>query len=285
MTEGRVRGASGAAARDRTTAATSSSVPHRGQSARAADPTALMAVVTARLLRDGECVFVGIGLPNVACNLARRLHAPNLQMLYESGVYGADPERQPLSIGDPCLVTGAVAVTGMAQVFTLFLQRGLVDVGVLGAAQVDRYGNVNTTVIGEYGSPRVRLPGSGGACEIAHLARATLILAPLRRRSFPERVDFVTSPGFLQGGRDARARRGIAGGGPRAVITDRCVLRPDPDSGELLLSELYPGVSEAEVRAEIQWPLRAATEVGCTPPPTPEELAVLQRLRPAAAAP
>jgi len=234
----------------------------------------LMSVAAARELRDGECVFVGIGLPNVACNLAKRQHAPNLQMIYEAGVYGAAPERQPLSIGDPCLVTGAVAVCSMADIFTLYLQRGNVDVGVLGGAQVDRRGNINTTVIGSYESPKVRLPGSGGACEIALLAKATLIVTPLSKRAFPERVDFVTSPGFLGGG-DERQRLGIRGGGPRAVITNRCVFRFE--DGEMTLAALYPGVDVETVRAEVGWDdLRVAGDLVTVPAPTAEELRVIR---------
>lgn len=238
-------------------------------------PSELMTVVAARELGDGECVFVGIGLPNVACNLARRRHAPSLQMIYEAGVFGAAPERQPLSIGDPCLVTGAAAICSMYEIFNHYLQRGLIDVGVLGGAQVDRFGNINTTVIGDYGAPKVRLPGSGGACEIAHLARSLMIVVPLRRRAFPERVDFVTSPGHLDGG-DARRRRGIRGGGPRIVITDRCVLRFAPDSREMTLDAVYPGVDPETVRAEVGWDLRMADEPEIVDPPEEAELRIIR---------
>src|SRR5512142_2999172 len=167
----------------------------------------LMTINSARLLRDGDVVFVGVGLPNLACNLARRTHAPNLTMIYEAGVIGAQPARLPLSIGDPTLVTGAASICSMYEIFALYLQRGLIDVGFLGGAQIDRYGNINTTVIGPYGQPKVRLPGSGGACEIATSARRTLIIGTHQRRRFPERVDFVTSPGYLEGRAD-RTRRG-----------------------------------------------------------------------------
>ena len=160
-----------------------------------------MAAVAARELRDGEVVFVGIGLPNLACNLARATHAPNLVLIYESGAVGASPSRLPVSIGDPALVTGSLMVCGMADVFQLFLQNGRIEVGFLGGAQVDRYGNINTTVIGSYERPAVRLPGSGGAAEIAVHARRTLIVAKLNPRAFPEQVDFVTSPGQGRGGR------------------------------------------------------------------------------------
>src|SRR5919108_6061806 len=155
----------------------------------------MMASVAARELADGEVVFVGIGLPNLACNLARATHAPNLVLIYESGAVGAVPERLPVSIGDPALVTGSLMVSGMADVFQCLLQNGRIEVGFLGGAQVDRYGNINTTVIGSYEHPKVRLPGSGGAAEIAIHARRTLIVAKVSARGFPERVDFLTSPG------------------------------------------------------------------------------------------
>src|SRR5213594_1120977 len=157
----------------------------------------MMASVAARELADGEVVFVGIGLPNLACNLARATHAPNLVLIYESGAVGASPSRLPVSIGDPALVTGSLMVCGMADVFQLLLQNGRIEVGFLGGAQVDRYGSINTTVIGDYARPTVRLPGSGGACEIAINARRIFVIMPQTRRSFVERVDFVTSPGHL----------------------------------------------------------------------------------------
>src|SRR5881409_179945 len=175
----------------------------------------MMAAVAARELRDGEVVFVGIGLPNLACNLARATHAPNLVLIYESGALGAVPERLPLSIGDPALVTGSLMVCGMADVFQLFLQNGRIEVGFLGGAQVDRYGNINTTVIGPYKRPAVRLPGSGGAAEIAIHAKRTLIVSKLNPRAFPERVDFITSPGR------AHAARHLSRRGPPAALVIR----------------------------------------------------------------
>src|SRR5918997_7000649 len=167
-------------------------------------PAEMMTAVAARELRDGEVVFVGIGLPNLACNLARAIHAPNLVLIYESGAVGAVPERLPVSVGDPALVTGSLMVCSMADVFQLFLQNGRIDVGFLGGAQVDRYGNINTTVLGEYHRPAVRLPGSGGAPEIAIHARRTLVVARLDKRAFPESVDFITSPGHGAHGRTRR---------------------------------------------------------------------------------
>src|SRR5216110_806052 len=181
----------------------------------------MMAAVAARELRDGEVVFVGIGLPNLACNLARATHAPNLVLIYESGAVGAVPERLPVSIGDPALVTGSLMVCGMADVFQLFLQNGRIEVGFLGGAQVDRYGNIDTTVIGPYDRPKVRLPGSGGACEIAINARKVFVIMPQSTRTFVRTVDFVTSPGHQPEGRPATWR----GSGPTVVVTGLGVYR------------------------------------------------------------
>ena len=222
----------------------------------------MMAVVAARELRDGEVVFVGIGLPNLACNLARRTHAPNLVMIYESGAVGATPSRLPVSIGDPALVTGSLMVCDMADVFQLFLQNGRIEVGFLGGAQVDRHGNINTTVIGNYDRPTVRLPGSGGAAEIAIHAQRTLIVSKLSPRAFPERVDFVTSPG-------QRVQR---------VITDKGVLEPDGAGGDLVLTGLYPGVAAADVKAGVGWTLRSRPSLARLDPPTRVELQLLREV-------
>jgi glutaconate CoA-transferase, subunit B len=222
----------------------------------------MMAVVAARELADGEVVFVGIGLPNLACNLARRTHAPNLVLVYESGAVGATPSRLPVSIGDPALVTGSLMVCGMADVFQLFLQNGRIEVGFLGGAQVDRYGNINTTVIGDYRHPTVRLPGSGGAAEIAIHAQRVLIISKLSPRTFPERVDFVTSPG-------QRVAK---------VITDKAVLERDENSGELVLAALYPGVTVEDVLAGVGWELRRRASLDCVEPPTPTDLRLLREV-------
>ena len=235
-----------------------------------------MAAVAARELADGEVVFVGIGLPNLACNLARATHAPNLVLIYESGAVGAVPERLPVSIGDPALVTGSLMVCGMADVFQLFLQNGRIEVGFLGGAQVDRYGNINTTVIGPYERPRVRLPGSGGAAEIAIHARRTVIVSKLSPRAFPEQVDFVTSPGHRSGGVRRDALR-MPGAGPVRVITDKAILAAD-ETGELILAALYPGVTVAEVTHSVGWPLAAGRDVGCVDPPTARDLELLRRV-------
>jgi glutaconate CoA-transferase subunit B len=234
----------------------------------------LMTVNAARLLLDGDAVFVGVGLPNLACNLAQRTHAPNLMMIYEAGVVGARPARLPLSIGDPTLVSGASLVCSMYEIFTLYLQRGNVDVGFLGGAQIDRYGNINATVIGDYDSPKVRLPGSGGSMEIAGWANRCYIITPHQKRRFPEKVDFATSAGFLNG-RAERQATGVRGGGPQAVVTNLGILTPDV-SGEMILSALHPGVTVEQVQQNTGWPLRIAESVRCTDPPTPEELRILR---------
>jgi glutaconate CoA-transferase subunit B len=237
----------------------------------------MMASVAARELADGEVVFVGIGLPNLACNLARATHAPNLVLIYESGAVGAVPERLPVSIGDPALVTGSLMVCGMADVFQCFLQNGRIEVGFLGGAQVDRWGNINTTVIGDYAHPKVRLPGSGGASEIAAHARRTLIMAKLDARAFPEQVDFLTSPGHRCRGVPRRAL-GLPGAGPVKVITDKAILEADPKSGELVLAALYPGVRADEVRAGVGWPLVVRTTLLEIAPPSARELQLLREV-------
>jgi glutaconate CoA-transferase, subunit B len=231
----------------------------------------MMIVAAARALAGARTVFVGVGMPNIACNLARRTVAPELELIYEAGVYGARPARLPLSIGDPTLVSGATAAVSQADLFGLYLQGGLVEVALLGGAQIDRFGNLNTTVIGDYGRPKVRLPGSGGACEIATSAQRTFMIMRLKRRAFVERLDFVTSPGHLDGG-EARARLGLTGAGPALVITDLALLDFDNPEREMQLVATHPGVSVDQVLAEVGWPLRVAPEVTATPEPSAEEL-------------
>lgn len=235
----------------------------------------MMATVSARELRDGEVVFVGIGLPNLACNLARVTHAPNLTLIYESGAVGAVPERLPVSIGDPALVTGSAMIATMADVFQYFLQGGKIDVGFLGGAQIDRWGNVNTTVIGDYAKPKVRLPGSGGALEIAVHSKRTLLMSKLSKRVFPENVDFVTSPGHRYKGK-SRASFGMPGAGPIKVITDMCILEVDLDSGEMVLAALYPGVRIDDVRENVGWALKARDSLSEVAPPSSEDLRLLR---------
>ena len=236
--------------------------------------TELMIINAARLLKDGDQVFVGVGIPNLACNLARRTHAPNLQMIYEAGVIGARPNRLPLSIGDPTLVSGALAVCSMFEVFSLYLQRGNIDVGFLGGAQIDQFGNINATVIGDYQHPKVRLPGSGGSMEIAAWANRCYIITPHQLRRFPARVDFHTSAGFLEGG-DDRAKTGVRGSGPQAVVTNLGILKPDAN-GELVLAALHPGCSFEQAQANTGWELKQAETMAYTAAPTAEELRILR---------
>ena len=240
-------------------------------------PAEMMTAVAARELSDGEVVFVGIGLPNLACNLARATHAPNLVLIYESGAVGAVPERLPVSIGDPALVTGSLMVCSMADVFQLLLQNGRIEVGFLGGAQIDRYGNINTTVVGPYEHPTVRLPGSGGSAEIAIHARRTLVVTRLDRRAFPEAVDFITSPGHCVKGR-RRQELGMPGAGPTRVVTDKAILEADSESGELILASLYPGVEAVEVEQRVGWQLRRRPKLSETSPPTERELSLLREV-------
>ncbi|MBI5243650.1 MAG: CoA-transferase subunit beta [Elusimicrobia bacterium] len=236
-----------------------------------------MACVAARELKDGEVVFVGIGLPNLACNLARSTHAPNLILIYESGAIGAAPERLPVSIGDPALVTGSMMVCGMADVFQSLLQNGRIQVGFLGGAQIDKYGNINTTVVGSYEKPKVRLPGSGGASEIAVHARRTLIISKLSPRAFPERVDFITSPGQRSKGK-SRKEWGMPGAGPLKVITDKCILEADPETGEMVLAALYPGVAAEDVKRNVGWDMKVRPSLGSVEPPSERELKLLREV-------
>lgn len=234
----------------------------------------LMTINAARLLRDGDVVFVGVGLPNLACNLARRTHAPSLVMIYEAGVIGAQPARLPLSIGDPTLVSGALSVCSMYEIFTLYLQRGNIDVGFLGGAQIDRFGNINATVIGDYHHPKVRLPGSGGSMEIAAWANRCYIMTPHQVRRFPERVDFRTSAGFLDG-RPEREAAKLRGQGPQAVVTNLGLLEPD-ENGELTLTALHPDIEVEQVRENTGWELKVASQLQITDPPRDQELSILR---------
>lgn len=235
----------------------------------------LMIVNAARLLKDGDVVFVGVGQPNLACNLAKRTHAPNLVMIYEAGVIGAEPARLPLSIGDPTLVSGALSVVSMYDIFANYLQRGNVDVGFLGGAQIDRYGNINATLVGtDYDHPKVRLPGSGGAQEIAAWANRCYIMTPHQKRRFPEKVDFLTSAGYLNG-TGGRERAGLRGKGPLAVVTDLGLLEPD-ETGELVLTALHPGKTVEMARENTGWELKVADALKTTEPVTDRELQILR---------
>jgi glutaconate CoA-transferase subunit B len=238
-------------------------------------PSELMIVNASRALQGNRVVFVGVGLPNIACNLARRDHSPDLELVYESGVFGAHPARLPLSIGDPTLVSDATSVTGMSDLFMLYLQGGLVDVALLGGAQIDRYGNLNTTVVGDYANPKTRLPGSGGACEIAINAKQIFMIMRLKKRAFVEKLDFVTSPGHLEGG-DSRKHLRLPGRGPQIVITDRALFNFDNLDHEMTLIEVAPGETAASIQAEVSWPLRISPDLKEMTPPTPAEFTIMR---------
>ena len=238
----------------------------------------MMAVAAARRLADGTVCFVGIGLPSRAANLARATHAPKCVLIYESGTIGAKPRHLPLSIGDGELAETADAVVSVPEIFGYWLQGGRIDVGFLSAAQIDRFGNLNSTVIGDYSAPKVRLPGGGGAPEIAASCRETLVMLQHSRRAFVERIDFVTTVGYGDGP-GARERYGLTGRGVTAVITDLCVLEPDPATCELTLTALHPGVSADDVRGATGWPLRVAEHVEVGAPPSAEELEALRALK------
>jgi glutaconate CoA-transferase subunit B len=239
----------------------------------------MMTVAAARALAGHVSCFVGIGLPSVAANLARRTVNPDLVLIYESGTIGARPTRPPLSIGDGELAETADAVVSVPEMFNYWLQPGRVDVGFLGAAQLDKYANINTTVIGpDYHAPRTRLPGAGGAPEIAASCREVFVVVRQGRRTFVPRVDFRTSVGYGDGP-GHRERLGLPGRGPVLVITDLGILEPDPASCELTLTHLHPGVTVEQARAATGWELAVADDLRETAPPTGAELAALRELQ------
>ncbi|MCB8922551.1 MAG: CoA-transferase subunit beta [Ardenticatenaceae bacterium] len=234
-----------------------------------------MIVNASRALQGNRVVFVGVGLPNIACNLARRSHSPDMELVYESGIFGAHPARLPLSIGDPTLVSDATSVTNISDLFMLYLQGGLVDVALLGGAQIDRFGNLNTTVVGDYAQPKVRLPGSGGACEIAINAKKIFMIMRLSKRAFVQKLDFVTSPGHLDGG-DARPALGLPGAGPQIVITDRAIFDFDNAEREMTLIEVAEGETAESIQALVGWPLHISPNLREITPPTADELAIIR---------
>ena len=236
----------------------------------------LMISASARALQGERVVFVGVGMPNIACNLARRTVAPDLELVYESGVFGARPARLPISIGDPTLVSGATSVCSMGDLFMNYLQGGRIEAAFLGAAQIDQFGNLNSTVIGDYAHPKVRLPGSGGACEIAIHAKKVFLIMPLSKRTFVEKLDFTTSPGYLNGRTDERRNIGLPGGGPELVVTDKAVFGFDKERNEMILQSLHPGVTFDEVQDEISWPLTRQPELEETSPPSLKELKIMR---------
>jgi glutaconate CoA-transferase subunit B len=241
----------------------------------------MMIVAAARRLRADAFCFVGIGLPSAAANLARRTHAPDCVLIYESGPIGAKPNVLPLSIGDGELAETADTVVPLPEIFAYWLQAGRIDVGFLGAAQIDRFGNINTTVIGEYDHPTVRLPGAGGAPEIAASAREVLVLLRQTPRTFVKQLDFLTSAGFLEGG-DARKKLRMRGTGPTVVISDLGILAPEPGTNELVLTTLHPGVTKEAARAATGWDLKLAATLLAEPPPSSVELTALRAMQPAA---
>ncbi len=239
----------------------------------------LMVIVAARELKDRESVLVGVGLPNLAANLAKKLQAPNLLLVYESGAVGSNPSRMPLSIGDPCLVSGAKSVCSMYEQFAYYLQGGRIDVGFLGGAQIDKYGNINSTIIGKYKAPKVRLPGSGGACDIASNVKRIIVITPHEKRRFVEKVDFLTSPGFIEG-KDGWRKLKLQGGGPYAVITNLCTFKFDEVTGEMTVTALHEGITMEQVQENTPWNVKVAEEVVTTPPPTEKEITTLRSLDP-----
>lgn len=238
----------------------------------------MMTVAAARRLGNGSVCFVGIGLPSTAANLARLTHAPDVVLIYESGPIGAKPSVLPLSIGDGELAETADTVVPTGEIFRYWLQGGRIDVGFLGAAQVDRFGNINTTVIGDYHQPKVRLPGAGGAPEIAGSAKEVLIILKQSHRSFVDKLAFITSVGFGEGG-DHRQQLGLPGKGPTAIITDLCIMEPEAGTHEFVVTALHPGVTREQVMAATGWALRFADQVATTEAPTATELAALRDLQ------
>lgn len=240
-------------------------------------PTEIMTVAAARALRDEDVCFVGIGLPSAACNLARLSHAPDITLIYESGTIATKPDVLPLSIGDGELCETALVTVSVPEMFRYWLQGGRINRGFLGAAQLDRFANINTTVIGPYDKPKVRLPGSGGAPEIATSCGEIFIVMAQSKRSFVDKLEFVTSLGHGKGG-DDRQKQGVTTKGPTRVVTDLCIMEPDSVSKELTVTGLHPGVTPEQVAAATGWALKFAADLAETPPPTDAELNVLRAL-------
>lgn len=240
-------------------------------------PTEMMTVTAARALSNDDVCFVGIGAPSAACNLARLTHAPDITLIYESGTIGTRPDVLPLSIGDGELSETALTTVSVPEMFRYWLQGGRISIGFLGAAQLDRYANINTTVVGDYAHPITRLPGAGGAPEIASSCGQVFVTMKHSPRGMVEKVDFVTSVGFGPTGTE-RAALGISTAGPTLVITDLAVLRPEPGTNELVVTSLHPGVTRDQVVSATGWPVRFAPEVESTRPPTTDELSVLREL-------
>lgn len=237
----------------------------------------IMTVAASRRLNNGAVCFVGIGLPSTAANLARLTHAPDVVLIYESGPVGTKPTVLPLSIGDGELARTADTVIPTSEIFRYLLQGGRIDVGFLGTAQIDRYANLNTTVIGSYDHPKVRLPGAGGAPEIASNAKEVVTIIKQSRKTFVEKLDFITSVGHADGG-DARDRLGLPGRGPTAVITDLCIMEPAPETRELTVTSIHPGIAREQITEATGWRVQFADTVATTPPPSTLELSTLRQL-------
>ncbi len=237
----------------------------------------IMTITAAKMLKNKDVCFVGIGLPSAACNLARLTHAPEIVLIYESGTIDTKPDVLPLSIGDDELAETSRMVIPVPEVFNYWLQAGKIDIGFLGGAQIDKYGNINSTVIGDYHKPKVRLPGAGGAPEIAANARKTMVVMRHNRRAFVDKVDFISSAGYLSGGEE-RKKLGIRGEGPVVIITDLGILTPEPTSKEFILSSIHPGISIEEVKDQTGWDLKVAPNLQTTEAPTAEYLQVLRNL-------
>lgn len=240
-------------------------------------PAEMMTVAAARALGNDDVCFVGIGLPSAACNLARLTHAPRIRLIYESGTLQTRPDVLPLSIGDGELCETALTTVPVPEVFRYWLQGGRVSVGFLGGAQVDRFGNLNSTVIGDYARPKVRLPGSGGATEIATGCGQIFIVMRHGPRAFVKQLDFLTSLGHGRTGKERR-ELGVHTLGPTLLVSDLCIMRPDPETNEMTVASLHPGATREQVRAQTGWDVHFAGRVEVTPPPSADELAVLRDL-------
>lgn len=239
--------------------------------------TEMMTVAAARALKNDDVCFVGIGLPSTACNLARLTHAPDITLIYESGTIGTKPDVLPLSIGDDELCRTALATVSVPELFRYWLQGGRITVGFLSGAQIDRFGNLNTTVIGDYYAPEVRLPGGGGAPEIASACSEIIIVMQQSLRSFVSRLDFVTSFGHGDGGTD-RQNLGITTRGPTRLVTDLCVMEPDAETKEFIVTSIHPGISRDRIESSTGWKVRFAADIAETSPPTAGELTALRDL-------
>jgi len=241
-------------------------------------PNEMMTIAAARALKNEDICFVGIGMPSAAANLARLTHAPDITLIYESGTLATKPDILPLSIGDGELCETALTTVAVPEMFRYWLQGGKISVGFLGGAQIDKYANLNTTVVGTYDKPKVRLPGGGGAPEIATSCGEIFIIMAQSKRGFVDKLDFVTSIGHHQGG-DSRARLGVKTKGPTRLITDLALLEPDPVSKEMTVTSIHPGVTREQIQDATGWPVRFANNVSDTPAPTTQELKTLRELQ------